>query len=136
MTSASAVKSDHVIADSAAEFMKGVSRSTSITEEGTLVAAPSVTKEAEIESGQIWSAVALNDGTVLLGTSPEGKLQRVGRDGKCTLVHKFAETHLYAVAKDVAGDVYVGTSPDGKIYRINSRGDKPTVYFEPKEKYI
>jgi hypothetical protein len=135
LSTACAVKTDHLIVDTYADFCKGISRSVSVSENGTLQAAPVVSKEAEVEPGQIWSAVPMPDGTVLLGTSPEGKLLRVERDGKNTLVHKFAETHLYAITRSPAGEVFVASSPDGKIYRVGAKG-KPSVFFDPKEKYI
>jgi hypothetical protein len=130
-----ATKPEHITCDSYADFAKGTSLSVSISETGVLEPAPELTKIGDVEAEQIWSILLDGKGSFLVATSPEGKLYRLNSHGKAEVVIKFAETHLYAMARSPSGDVFVGTSPDGKIYRINAKG-KSSVYFEPNEKYI
>lgn len=134
-SSAWAAIAQHVIIDTYTDFAGGESPSTSISDTGVLTSAPDVKNIGDVDAGQIWSVLPQKDGKFLVGTSPDGKLFLVDGNGKSTLVTKFAESHIYAMARSPSGDVFVATSPDGKIFKLNAN-DKPTVYFEPNEKYI
>ncbi|HSI83021.1 MAG TPA: hypothetical protein VK970_04510 [Candidatus Methylacidiphilales bacterium] len=133
--SAHATKPDRVVVDTYGEFAEGTSRSTSLSENGTLEPAPAQEKVGDVEAGQIWAVLSDTDGAAILGTSPDGKLIRVDSTGKNTVIAKFKESHIYALTRTANGDIYVGTSPDGKVYKIE-KGKDPVVYFEPNEKYI
>ncbi|PTX92002.1 hypothetical protein DB346_23900 [Verrucomicrobia bacterium LW23] len=132
---AGATKPERVVVDTYAEFAEGTSRSTSISEGGTLEPAPAMEKVGDVEAGQIWAVLTEPDGSAILATSPDGKLLRVDATGKNTLMARFKETHIYALTRTSNGDIFVGTSPDGKVYKLE-KGKEPVVYFEPGEKYI
>lgn len=132
---AHATKPQHVVWQSYNDLAAGKCRSTSLTEDGILGAAPLTAKLAELGAEEAWSVVAKTDGTILVGTAPEGKLLQVGKDGAVKLLAKFNESHLYALALGAHGEIYVGTSPDGKVYQVGADG-KFQVYFDPGEKYI
>ncbi len=69
------------------------------------------------DASTVFSALALGDGSVLLGTSPSGKIMRV--QGEQSTV--YADTGALAVTSLVqgpGGSVYAATIPDGKIFKV------------------
>jgi hypothetical protein len=133
--SAHATSPQHAIFETYAELAAGKCRSVSLTDDGVLAAGPAVGNLADLGVAEAWSVLAQPDGSLWVGTAPDGLLLRVSADGVVKQLAKFDETHLYALAPAPNGGAYVGTSPDGKIYTVSPAG-KTEVYFEPKEKYI
>jgi hypothetical protein len=78
---------------------------------------------------------ALADGTLFAGSGNEGKVLRVGRDGKMSTFFDAAELEVHAIAAGPAGSLYVATSPDGKIYQVAPDGTGK-IFFDPEDKYI
>ncbi|NOU27325.1 MAG: hypothetical protein HOO96_05395 [Polyangiaceae bacterium] len=69
------------------------------------------------DASTVFSALTLGDGSVLLGTSPSGKIMRVQGE-QSTL---YADTGALAVTSLVqgpGGSVYAATIPDGKIFKV------------------
>ncbi len=65
----------------------------------------------------VFGSLVLGDGSVLLGTSPNGKILRVSGDQ----AEVYAETKALAVTSMIAGPggvVYAATMPEGKIYKV------------------
>lgn len=120
---------------SRAELLKGEARGVSITDTGVVTLAPNVTEVFNTEQAYVWSAAIDSAGNVYLGTGHDGKLFRVGADGKGALLYKSAELDVTALAIAKDGAVFAATSPDGKVYRVTSDG-KADVYFDPADKYI
>ncbi len=72
----------------------------------------------------VFSALPLADGSVLLGTSPGGKVLKVAGDH----VTVFADTGSLAVTSLVqthSGVIYAGTIPDAKIFKITQGKAEP-----------
>ncbi|HUK33945.1 MAG TPA: hypothetical protein VLV86_08560, partial [Vicinamibacterales bacterium] len=65
----------------------------------------------------------------------DGKVYRVGTDGKGSLFYTSPELEVHALAPAPNGGLYVASSPDGKIYKVDRDG-KGTTFFSPDEKYI
>ncbi|ACD83961.1 Conserved hypothetical protein [Methylacidiphilum infernorum V4] len=130
-----AIHPQRIILDSYNDFAQGTSESVEIKAEGTLVPSPFMEKICSLPAEQTWSILAESLDSCLVGTSPEGKLFRVKKDGSYQLIAKFPEGNVSALAKNKKGEIFVGTSPDGKIYKIDTNGHF-TVFFDPKEKYI
>ncbi|MBA2734146.1 MAG: hypothetical protein H0U54_14860, partial [Acidobacteria bacterium] len=120
---------------SRAELLKGEARGVSITDTGVLLLAPRFTQLFNTEQPYIWSSVADGAGNIYLGTGHDGRLYRVGADGRGTLLYDAAELDVTALAISRDGALYAGTSPDGKVYRVSMDG-KAEVYFDPPDKYI
>ncbi len=118
-----------------AELLKGEARGVSITDNGLLTLAPKLDQVFDTEQPYIWSTAADAAGNIYLGTGHDGKLFRVGRDGKGALLYKAAELDVTALAIAKDGSVFAATSPDGKVYRVAADG-KAEVYFDPGAKYI
>ena len=74
-------------------------------------------------------------GNIFLGTGSDGKIFKVGANGKGSLFADLNELNVAALAIGKSGELYAGTSPDGKVYRIEANGTA-NVFFDPKEKYI
>src|SRR5437588_1182736 len=120
---------------SRAELLNGESHGVSVTDAGALMLAPQFTKVFDTEQAYVWSSAADAAGNVYLGTGHDGKIFRVGADGKGSLLYDAAELDVTALVVGRDGALYAGTSPDGKVYRITPDG-KADVYFDPPDKYI
>jgi hypothetical protein len=72
----------------------------------------------------VFAALPLADGSVLVGTSPNGKVLRVVNDQ----VTVYAETKTLAVtslAQTQNGTIYAGTMPEGKIFKVSQGKAEP-----------
>jgi hypothetical protein len=118
-----------------AELLKGDSRGVSISDTGVLMLSPNLTEVFKTEQAFIWSSALDNQGNVFLGTGHDGRIYRVGSDGRGGLLYDAAELDVTALAVGRDGALYAGTSPDGKVYRIATDG-RADVYFDPPDKYI
>jgi sugar lactone lactonase YvrE len=120
---------------SRAELLKGEARGVSVTDSGILTLAPNLSQLFNTDQAYVWSAAMDAGGNVYLGTGHDGKIFRVGPDGKGSLLYKAPELDVTALA--IAGDgvVFAATSPDGKVYRVTADG-KAEIYFDPADKYI
>ncbi|HKC62319.1 MAG TPA: hypothetical protein VKB86_01720, partial [Pyrinomonadaceae bacterium] len=117
------------------ELLRGDVRGVSITDTGALLLAPQFSQVFNTDQPYVWSSVADGAGNIYLGTGHDGKIYRVGPDGKGTLLYDSPELDVTALAVGHDGVLYAGTSPDGKVYRIGADG-KAEVYFDPPDKYI
>src|SRR5437868_12545872 len=121
--------------DSRAELLSGEAHGVSVTDAGALMLAPQFTQLFNTEQAYVWSSAADAAGNVYLGTGHDGKIFRVGADGKGALLYDAAELDVTALAVGRDGALFAGTSPDGKVYRISADG-QVDVYFDPPDKYI
>jgi hypothetical protein len=121
--------------DTREEMLKGEARGVSVTDAGALMLAPRFTQVFDTEQAYVWSSAADAQGNVYLGTGHDGRIYRVGADGKGTLFYDAAELDVTALVVGRDGSLYAGTSPDGKVYRVAADGSA-AVYFDPPDKYI
>jgi hypothetical protein len=121
--------------NSRAELLRGEARGVSVTDTGILTLAPNLGQLFNTDQAYVWSTAIDAAGNVYLGTGHDGKLFRVGPDGKGTLLYKAPELDVTALAVAADGTVFAATSPDGKVYRVTADG-KAEVYFDPADKYI
>ena len=117
------------------ELLKGESRGVSVTDTGTLMLAPRFTSVFNTEQAYVWSSAADNAGNVYLGTGHDGRIFRVGADGRGSLLYDAPELDVTALVVGRDSALYAGTSPDGKVYRIGADG-RAEAYFDPPDKYI
>ncbi|HSQ25250.1 MAG TPA: WD40 repeat domain-containing protein [Pyrinomonadaceae bacterium] len=120
---------------SRAELLKGEARGVSITDTGVVTLAPNANEFFNTEQAYVWSTAVDSAGNVYLGTGHDGKLFRIGADGKGALLYKTSELDVTALAIGRDGALFAATSPDGKVYRVTADG-KADVYFDPADKYI
>ena len=121
--------------NSRAELLKGEARGVSVTDNGILKLAPNLSQVFNTDQAYVWSTAIDSAGNVYLGTGHDGKLFRVGSDGKGSLLYKAAELDVTAIAIARDGVIFAATSPDGKVYRVTPDG-KAEIYFDPADKYI
>jgi hypothetical protein len=118
-----------------ADFLKGEVDNLSIDPRGQLLLGPAIDLVYETAAPFVWTIAAAADGTLYLGTGNEGKVYRVGPDGKGSVFFDSAELEIHALAVAPDGMLYVGTSPDGKIYKVDRNG-AATTFFDGQDKYI
>ena len=117
------------------DFLKGDVEDLSIDSDGRVFLGPSASVLAETAAPFLWTVMASGDGTIWAGSGNEGKVLRVGRDGKSSTFFDASELEVHAIAPGPNGTLYVATSPDGKIYQVSADGTaKP--FFDPEDKYI
>jgi len=117
------------------DLLKGEAHGISISDTGVVTLAPRMNELFNTGQAYVWSTAIDAAGNVYLGTGHDGKLFRVGADGKGSLLFKASELDVTALAIAKDGAVFAATSPDGKVYRVTADG-KSEVYFDPKDKYI
>jgi len=124
VTAANVPASDPVVwqIGSRSELLKGEARGVSITEAGVLTLAPELAQVFNTDQAYVWSTAADSSGNMYLGTGHDGKVFRVGADGKGSLLYKAAELDVTALAVARDGAIFAATSPDGKVYRITADG--------------
>ena len=117
------------------DFLKGDVQDLSIDSDGRLLLGPSASVIADTAAPFLWTLNIDKDGTIWTGSGNEGKLLRVGKDGKVSTFFDSGELEVHAVAPGPDGGMYVGTSPDGRIYYVSSSGAS-RAFFDPDDKYI
>jgi hypothetical protein len=117
-----------------ADLLKGDARGISISDTGMLMLAPRLTEIFNTEQAFVWSSAVDAQGNVYLGTGHDGKIFKVGPDGRGSLFYDAAELDVTALVAGRDGALYAGTSPDGKVYRLTD--GRAETYFDPGDKYI
>src|SRR5436189_4392330 len=81
-----------------ADFLKGDVEDLSIDSDGRVVLGPAASVVAETAAPFLWTLQASADGTLWTGSGNEGKLLRIGRDGRATTFFDAGELEIHAVA--------------------------------------
>lgn len=116
------------------DLVKGRLSGLSLTADGSLQLGPAVRFEATLDQPALWSIVPAPDGSLYAATGHQGKIFRVGSDGRSTLIWTAQQTEIFALAIANDGVLYAGTSPNGGIYRIQN-GNAQEIWHSPV-KYI
>jgi WD40 repeat protein len=117
------------------DFLKGEVEGLSIDSDGRVFLGPSTALIAETAAPFLWAIVSGPDGALWAGTGNEGKVLKVGKDGKLTTFFDANELEVHAIAPAPNGGLYAATSPDGRIYHVAADGTSKTL-FDPEDKYI
>lgn len=129
-TSAEAVGTRTFQLDTVERLSGGESKGVVIGADGVLKPGFALGSVPVADAGSVMSALTLADGTVLLGSAPNGKIYKINGDA----VSVFADTGTMAVtamAEAPGGGVIAATLPDGKIFKI--QGGKSTLLSTVKE---
>jgi hypothetical protein len=118
-----------------ADFLKGDVQDLSIDSDGRVFLGPSTALLAETAAPFLWTVIAGSDGTLWAGSGNEGKVLKLGKDGKIATFFDANELEVHAIAAGPNNSLYVATSPDGKIYSVAADGTAKT-FFDPEDKYI
>ena len=117
------------------DFLKGEVEDLSIDSDGRMFLGPSTSLVAETAAPFLWTVATGTDGTLWAGTGNEGKVLKIGKDGKVATFFDATELEVHAIVQAPNNGLYVATSPDGKIYHVNADGTSRT-FFDPEDKYI
>jgi sugar lactone lactonase YvrE len=116
------------------DFIRGAFDGVSLSLDGRLRLAPKVETVFSSDQPVIWSIAQAPDGALYAGTGHRGRVYRIDKSGKSSLLWSADEAEVFAVALDPKGVLYAATSPNGKIYRIEN--GKAVEFFAPKTTYI
>ena len=122
--------------NSYSDFVRGRFNGVSLSREGRLSLAPKIeTSSSPAISPSFWAVVAEGqDGSIYAATGHRGRLYKIDRAGKSSLLWTAPEPEIFALAMDRSGAVFAATSPLGKVYRIEN--GKAAEYFAPQARYI
>jgi hypothetical protein len=117
---ADAVGTRRFALDSQEDFLSGDLRGVSVDSQGHVRAGWNLGTLTISAANTVFSALTLNDGTVLLGTGNAGKVLKVA-GGQVT---EYADTKQLAVTSMVTDgkSVFAATLPGGKIFKIDGGG--------------
>jgi sugar lactone lactonase YvrE len=116
------------------DFLRGRFNGVSLSRDGKLLLAPPLETVFTSEQPVIWSLVEAPDGTVYAGTGHRGRVYRIDKSGKGTLLWTSEQPEVFALAVAPDGALYAATSPNGRVYRIEK--GKAIEYFAPGAHYI
>ena len=85
----------------------------------------------ELEGLEIHAIVIQRD-QIYAATDPDGKIYKVGRDGKAQVFYDPHEKYIWALAFDSKGDLFVATGDQGEIHRVTPDG-KGSIFFKTEE---
>ncbi len=117
------------------QFLQGRFNNVSLLQPGTLTPAPKLVDLFTSDQPVIWTVATGPDGNTYVGTGHQGRVYRLGGDGKVSLFWSAPEIEVFALAVGPEGEVYAGTAPKGKLYRITPEGEGKEI-FDPEQTYI
>jgi len=123
--------------DTQEKLSGGELKGTSVTAAGDVIAGWAVSKTTLSKGTVVWSALALKDGSVLLGVGNEGRVLKVDAGGKETVVAETGTLAVTALVEGPGGKIYAGTIPEGEIFVVDpnaSVGTNPSAPSAPKPK--
>jgi len=93
-----------------------------VSNEGTLRLSRQLRPLAGIEASHVWDIVEDKKGNLYVATGDEGKIYKVGADGKASVVHTSEDGQVLCLALAQDGSVYAGTGPSGRVLKIDEKG--------------
>jgi hypothetical protein len=116
------------------DFIRGRFSGVSLSRDGRLSIAPKLDTVFSSDQPVVWGVAQGPDGSLYAATGHRGRVYRIDRTGKASLLWTAEQPEVFAITVDRSGIVYAGTSPDGKVYRIEN--GRASEYFAPKTRYI
>ncbi len=75
-------------------------------------------------------------GSVLVGSAPDGKVYRVAADGTSTTLFDPEDKYIWAIAVAPDGTTYVGTGAKGKVYKVPAAGGAGTLFYDTGTEHV
>ncbi|MGA7234619.1 MAG: hypothetical protein WBY44_02995 [Bryobacteraceae bacterium] len=117
-----------------ADFIRGKFDGISLSRDGRITLGPKIDPVFTSDQPVVWAAAEGPDGAIYAATGNRGRVYKIDRAGKSSLLWTAPEPEVFAIAVGKDGAVYAGTSPDGKVYRIEN--GTASEYFAPQARYI
>lgn len=77
-------------------------------------------------------ALAFRDDALYVGSSPNGKVYRVGADGKGTAFFDPKQAYIWSIATLPDGGLAVGTGTEGQLFRVSANGEGKMLFDSPE----
>jgi hypothetical protein len=106
-----------------------------VSSEGALRLARQLKPLANLEATHVWDVVEDKSGNLFVATGDEGKVYKIGGDGKVTTAYAGEDSQVLCLALAPDGAVYAGTGPNGRLVRIGPDG-KAKVLCEGLDSYV
>ncbi len=116
--------------DSIDRLTGGDLKGTSVSSDGVVRAGLLFGNVSLPDASAVFAAHTMPDGSVLLGTSPNGKILKVSGE-QVTVVGETGELAVTAFVVGPGGSVYAATIPDGKIFKLGA--GKPELFAQLPE---
>ena len=87
---------------------------------------------AELDGLEIHAIAVDASNQVYAATDPDGKVYRIGADGKPQIFFDPHQKYIWAMAFDRKGDLFVATGDQGEIYRVTPDGNG-SLFFKTEE---
>jgi outer membrane protein assembly factor BamB len=118
-----------------AQYDKAQLKQVVLSSEGTVRLARQLRPLAGIDASYVWDLVEDRDGNLYAATGNEGKVYKIGADGKPVVIYASEQSQILCLALAGDGSLYAGTGPDGQVIRIDARG-QARVFAETGEAYV
>ena len=89
-----------------AELLRGDARGVSVTDGGALTLAPELKEVFDTGQAYVWSSAVDGAGNVYLGTGQEGRIFRVGADGRGAPLYDAPESNVTAFITTLVFQTY------------------------------
>ena len=119
---------------SQSHFEKAKFKHAVISSEGTLRLSRQVKPLAGIDAMHVWDVIEDKAGNLIVATGTEGKIFKVGADGKVDLLYSAAESQVLCLTHGPDDTIFAGTGPKGTILRIAA--DKTSVFTQALDTYV
>jgi hypothetical protein len=119
----------------AADYDKAKFDRAVVSNQGTLRLARELRPLADLDAAHVWDIVEDAAGNLIVATGDDGKLFRVGADGKAKLLTQSKESQVLCLVRTPDGGIYAGTGPSGKVLKIDGDG-KSAVVADGLGKYV
>src|SRR6478609_1879720 len=80
------------------------------------------TKRVKLEGDAVWSALRLNDGSVLLGSDASGAIYKVSGEQSRQFAKIEGAIAVVSLAQTSDGTIWAGAMPGNKIWKIDANG--------------
>jgi hypothetical protein len=119
----------------AADFEKGKTKQTVISDRGQIRLSRELQPWSDLSAAFVWDVVADKEGNLFVATGEEGKIFKVSPDGKATVLFDSDEQHVFTLALAPDGTLYAGTAPGGLVLKIGADG-KAATHYKTGKSYV
>lgn len=88
----------------------------------------------EAEEPEIFAVWVAEDGAVFAGSSPNGKVYRIGED-EATVFFDPEQTYIWDLERGPGGSLLVATGTDGKLFKVEADG-QAEVLFDSQDTHL